>query len=47
MVIGGVEQSDAMAPYVGWRLFPAASAQWEIDMLFNGTEIRLSVGGIL
>ena len=47
MVIGGVEQSDAMAPYVGWRLFPTASAQWEIDMLFNGTEIRLSVGGIL
>jgi hypothetical protein len=47
MVIGGIEQSDAITPCVGWRLFPTASAQWEIDMLFNGNEIRLSVGGIL
>ena len=47
MVFGGIEQFDAIAPCVGWRLFPTASAQWEIDMLFNGNEIRLSVGGIL
>ena len=47
MVFGGIEQFDAIAPCVGWRLFPTASAQWEIDMLFNGNEIRLSVGGFL
>ena len=47
MVFGGIEQSDTIAPCVGWRLFPMASAQWEIDMLFNRNEIRLSVGGIL
>jgi hypothetical protein len=47
MVVGGIQQSEAVVPLVGWRLFPAASAQWEIDMLFSGSEIRLSVGGIL
>jgi len=47
MVFGGIQQLDVVVPQAGWRLFPAASAQWEIDVMFTGREIRLSVGGIL
>lgn len=47
MVVGGIQQPEGIVPVAGWRLFPAASAQWEIGMLFTGSEIRLSVGGIL
>ena len=47
MAFGGIQTSEAIVPFVGWRLFPTASAQWEIDMLFSGREVRISVGGVL
>ncbi len=47
MVVGCIQESKLIFPLVGWRIFPSASAQWEIDMLFTGKEIRVSVGGYL
>ena len=47
MVVGGIQQSEAIVPFAGWRFFPAASAQWEIDTLFSSSEFRISVGGVL
>lgn len=47
LVFGGIQQVEAVVPHVGWRWFPTASAQWEIDMLFTWNEVRLSVGGVL
>ena len=47
MVVGGIEESEIIVPLVGWRIFPSSSARWEIDMLFTGREIRVSVGGYL
>jgi len=47
MVVGGIQQSEEIVPFAGWRLFPAASAQWEIDALFSSREFRISVGGVL
>jgi len=47
MVVGGIQESKLIVPVVGWRIFPSASVQWEIDMLFAGSEMRLSVGGFL
>jgi len=47
MVVGGIQQSEEIVPFAGWRLFPSASAQWEIDTLFSSREFRISVGGVL
>jgi hypothetical protein len=47
LVFGGIQKASIVVPHVGWRLFPTASAQWEIDMLFTWNEIRLSVSGVL
>ena len=47
MVIGGIQQSGKIEPQVGWRLFPTGSAQWEVGMMFERHEIKLSFGGIL
>ena len=47
MVIGGFEKSEKISPQIGWRLFPARSARWEIGMMFDRDGIRLSLGGIL
>jgi hypothetical protein len=47
LVFGGIQQSAKVVPHVGWRLFPTASAQWEMAMLFTWNEIRLSVSGVL
>ena len=47
MVVGGIQESEVIVPLVGWRIFPSSSARWEIDMLFTGREIRVSVGGYL
>jgi hypothetical protein len=47
LVAGGWQEAGVIRPYVGWRMFPAATAQWEIDMLFGGAGVRLSVGGAL
>ena len=47
LVFGGIQQAAMVVPHVGWRLFPTASAKWEMDMLFSWNEIRLSVSGVL
>ncbi len=47
LVIGGIERLETTVLHVGWRLFPAASAQWEVDLSIAGNEIRLAVGGVL
>ena len=47
MVIGGIQQSGKVEPQVGWRLFPTGSARWEVGMMFERHEIKLSFGGIL
>ena len=47
MVIGGVQQSEEIAPQVGWRLFPTSSARWEIGIMFERNGIKLTFGGIL